>query len=196
MPKQGFISASKVGVILKNGKGQTFTVGAITYAEEIAQQVIGVKPEPDFKSFDMERGIENEWLAIKTYEERELVEVHSMQEWRTHPDFHYFGGTPDGLVGLVGGVDVKCPNNNNHFKNLMHDSQAKDYYDQCQAYMAIFERDYWDLVSFNENYPTPLDLHVMRIQKDMDWQEKLNERLPLFWNLINEQVEILKGKMI
>ena len=64
MPKQGFISASKVGVILKNGKGQTFTVGAITYAEEIAQQVIGVKPEPDFKSFDMERGIENEWLVF------------------------------------------------------------------------------------------------------------------------------------
>ena len=142
----------------------------------------------------MERGIENEWLAIKTYEERELVEVHSMQEWRTHPDFHYFGGTPDGLVGLIGGVDVKCPNNNNHFKNLMHDSQAKDYYDQCQAYMAIFERDYWDLASFNENYPTPLDLHVMRIQKDMDWQEKLTERLPLFWSLINEQVEILKVK--
>jgi hypothetical protein len=198
MPKQGFISASKCGVLLKDGtkpENAPFGVGAITYAGEIAQQIIGVKQEEEYTSFQMERGNELEWEALRVYEERNLVKLHGEQQWAVHPEFEYFGGTPDGRVGSVGGVDVKAPNNNNHYANIRRNEQISTYYDQLQAYMFIFGADWWDLASYNPNYPEPLDLHEMRLLPDPKWQKKMRERLPLFWAIIQREVEFLREKL-
>jgi hypothetical protein len=187
MPKTGLVSASQCGVLLTNGKipeNAPFGVGAITYARKLASERIGVTPEEEYTSYHMERGIELEWEALETYKERTLTEITQSQVWATHPKFDYFGGTPDGLVGQFGGVDVKCPNNSNHLNNILDGADVSKYYDQFQAYMFIFGRQWWDLASCNPNYPEPLNLHIVRVNVDLEWQKKMTERLPIFWDRV------------
>jgi hypothetical protein len=207
MPKLGCISSSSVHLLLVNGKSEHgFGLGAVTYAEQIARDIIGVQSEPEYKGYDIERGIENEWLALEAYKERELVQIHGEQQWITHPDYSFYGGTPDGRIGTIGGVDAKCPNNSNHYKNIRHDAQKSEYIVQVSSYMDIARTEWWDIASFNENFPQPLDLHIMRVNRDDvgEWLKKgqtcrvqniideVNERLEPFWKLVLNEVEQMK----
>lgn len=197
MPKIGLISASMCGVLLTNGKiaeNAPFGVGAITYAMELARQRAGIEDEEQYVSFAMERGIELEWAALETYQERNLVELHGQQEWGAHPDFPYFGGTPDGLVGTVGGVDAKCRNNKEQHEYIKNGIGKKDT-DQFQAYMMIFGREWWDLGAYNPRFPEPLDLVTHRLYPDPAWVEKMTERLPLFEAIVQRETEYLLEKL-
>jgi hypothetical protein len=198
MPKQTYLSASQCGVLLVNGtlpENKPFGVGAVNLAWDIAGERIGVQPEPDYSGYHTERGNELEWEALETYAERQLVALYGQQVWGVCPDFPLFGGTPDALVGDMGGVDAKAPNNANHRANIVSGAQVKDYYNNLQAYMMIFGRDWWDLASYNPNFPAPLNLAVIRVHRDDAWQSKMRERLPLFFAMVDKFEAELRRKM-
>jgi hypothetical protein len=59
--------------------------------------------------------------------------------------------------------------------------------------MFIFGREWWDLASYNPNYPEPLNLHIVRVHVDLDWQAKMTERLPIFWDRVIKTEATLRG---
>lgn len=191
MPLKGHISASRVKLLLVNGKSESgFGAGALTYAKQIAREMVGAV-EPDFMTFDMERGVELEWQACEVYAERNLVELIDCG-WRSHPTVEHFGGTADRLIGTTGGVEVKCPNNANHHANLTEWAQLKDYTAQIQSYIAIYELDWMDWVSYSDNFPAPLDLSVKRVYRDPVMIHQIEERVTEFWdNIVQKEYDIL-----
>jgi hypothetical protein len=178
-----------------NGKQEDgFGVGAISLARELARQIVGVEDEEEYISFDMRRGIESEWIACEVYAERNLVTFED-PDFITHPDIPFFGGTPDRLVGVHGGMDVKCPNNKNHHENILFAAQLSGYKHQFQSYMAITGREWWDFVSYNSNFPVPIDLVSHRMERDEPYIKVIEDRVESFWPIVQREVQCLQEKI-
>ena len=181
------ISPSQFHRVMTSGrrKDELFGKTAISYAEEIVQRMIGVEID-QYVSYEMQWGIDHEPMAIEAYEISRMVSVSARnpQVRITHHEHDFISGEPDGLVGDSGLVETKCPNEANHFKNLLNGEQISQYMYQIQGYMWLTERDWCDFVSFHPNYPERYQLSVNRVVRDDDIISELEERCVQFWNEI------------
>lgn len=159
----------------KRGLGK----GAETYADELVCQAIGVA-EDDYTSYDMERGIMLEPLAIETYEAEKLVSVKQKQR-RTHPKYRFISGEADGVVGDRGGIEVKCPNSKNHLQNIIDAAQIAKYEYQMQGYMWIYDLNWMDFVSYDPRFPVEHEISIHRVWRDQDTIDLLEDRCVEFW---------------
>ena len=126
-----------------------WTDGAMTYIMEKASEIIsGISPEVSSKS--MEWGEIHEADAIEYYEleHRAFVEAVGFVKINNHS-----GGSPDGLVGANGMIEVKCPYNTvNHLNNFLFEdlkSHKKEYYWQIQMNLLATGREWCDYVSYD-----------------------------------------------
>lgn len=181
------LSPSQFHRVMTSGrkKDELFGKTAYSYAEEIVQRMMGVQMD-QYISYEMQWGIEHEPLAVEAYESAKLVSVTSRnpQVRVTHPNHDFISGETDGLVGDDGMIEVKCPNEANHFKNLLSGEQIAQYMYQIQGYMWLTERKWCDFVSFNPNYPNKYELSINRVVRDDDIISELEERCVQFWNEI------------
>lgn len=197
MPKPCYITPSKIKDMMTSGRSKSKVWGetAMNYAYAVALERCGVDLVDTAFGAALDWGNDNEYLAIQAYESARLVEVHSQQVFQQHQHYTFVGGTPDGLIGDVGGLDVKCPYNMvNHAKNIINNEQLKLYNDQFQAYMWITGRAWWDFVSFDPRYPKELQLHVHRVERDDGRIEQIEQRYNEFEPLIEDLVSKIKGK--
>ena len=72
-----------------------------------------------------------------------------------------FGGSPDALVGEVGGVEIKCPNAATHVGYVRAGVLPNDYKCQVHGYMVVTGRQWWDFMSYARGFE-PFHLHVER----------------------------------
>lgn len=183
MPKAGYITASSVKklMVASDIKADKFGVGANTYAKELASQRLGtIREDVSFKA--AEWGNEYEWLARETYEVRNLVEVVLPEVFCVHPKYDFVGGTPDGLVGSDGIIEIKCPENPVlHEDNFLNAEQYhSDYRDQCQFYLWICERQWVDFVSFDPRQPEWMQLSQHRFVRDKQYIALMESRVLRF----------------
>lgn len=92
-----------------------------------------------------------------------------------------FGGSPDALVGEVGGVEIKCPNASTHVGYIRAGVLPNDYRCQVHGYMVVTGRKWWDFFSYARHLP-PFHL---RIEAD-DFTRLLAAELKLFCQRYNE----------
>lgn len=162
--KVGKMSASNATPIGANG------AGLITYCKEIAQNIIGVIDE-SYTNSDMERGNEYEPIARMAYELQLGVKIKEVGGI-TNDDFLNVWVSPDGLIGLDGGCEIKARNNKKHFALITGDKKDIPY-NQIQMTLLISDRKWWDFVSFNPNFSKPL--YIERIYPDLLYHTKLKQ---------------------
>jgi hypothetical protein len=181
------ISPSRFAAVMTQGRGkEEFGATFYSLAEQIAMEALGVEL-PDLKTFEIQWGIEHEFEAVMAYEERTGRSVDTVTERLIHPRFAFVTGEPDGLIGADGGIEVKCPNSLNHFKNIISGAQIKDYYPQMQGYMWITGRNWFDFVSFDPRFPNPQhQLAIHRVERDADFIAALEPRVVKLYETINE----------
>lgn len=97
------------------------------------------------------------------------VELCGFIEWS-----RLFGGSPDGLVGEDGGIEIKCPYNTAiHAQYLLLSSPEElnalkpEYYAQMQGNMLVTGRKWFDFVSYDPRVQNPrFALKILRIPRD------------------------------
>ena len=90
----------------------------------------------------------------------------------------YAGGSPDGLVGEKGIIEVKCPYNpTNHTRVVLTGEVTEDHFLQCQANLIFCNRAWCDYVSFDPRMPEKSQLKIIRIYRDEETFDKIKERL-------------------
>jgi len=196
----GWISASNAKKIMTTGRkkdemyGDTF----FSYARQLAAARIGYDITKDISSLSsVEWGLENEWLAVESYCERFLSDVKYPVEFQPHPEYpDSVGCTPDAYVGSDGLIEVKCPDSNNHLDNVLDNKQLDDYFAQIQFQLWVTGRKWCDWVSFDPRAPEPIKLHVVRVERDEAFISQLSERVIYLEQCVNEQLELIKEKMI
>jgi putative phage-type endonuclease len=131
----------------------------------------------------MQDGVNYEQVAIAQYEQ--LVSRHPITTtgFLMHPTLDWIGGSPDGLVDIVGvhraqgGVEVKCP--------PTQYGRIPDYYmPQMQGLMEVTNRPWWDFVCW-----TPEMMVVNRVWRSPEYWEQLHTLLAEFWFYVEADIE-------
>jgi predicted phage-related endonuclease len=188
--QRGKLSPSGFDRMMTNGRAKG-TIGrtATEYANQIVLERLGVEiPEPWSKA--IEWGNEWEEHAVAAYEAktgRMVIPTGRIE----HPDVPYVAGTPDGLIGDAGIVEIKCPYNPmNHLGNLRENQQLADYMYQIQGYLWITGRHWCDFVSFDPRFNDGLKLHIHTVERDGEIIKAIAARAALIESLV---VDVLKG---
>jgi putative phage-type endonuclease len=116
-------------------------------------------------------GTKNEKNAVKDYMVR-TGNVVMHKGLYTHPDYPWLGGSPDGLVGTEGIIEVKCPfvHQRPHLKIPYH------YYCQVNGLMEIMDKEWCDFVSWTVN-----GMKIYRVYRDKELFDFLMERYGRFY---------------
>lgn len=181
MNKQGKITASHFADVMTAGRGKDAKWGktAKTYAYQVALERMGVEmPEITGKAIEWGQYYEPEAIELYQQTTGRLVGLTDVVQ---HPELEYVAGTPDGLVGDDGIIEVKCPYNPvNHMANLREGEQIEDYWYQIQGYLWLTNRDWCDFVSYDPRFPEGSRLVVHRVKRDEAEISKLAERVQEF----------------
>lgn len=139
---------------------------AVTYRLQLlAEWVLGYPIEWTESSAFMERGTELEAEARAAYEVEMGVDVEEVGLCLAPGGM--FAGSPDGLVGSDGGLEIKCPAVHTHIGYLLEpESLAATYRGQVQALLWLTDREWWDLWAYHPELP-PVRV---RIEPDPEWQ--------------------------
>lgn len=162
-------TASNFGkLITPTGKPSTSAEGYIN--ELIAQKITGELPE-FYTNAAMERGNELEPAAKALYEfinGDEVVEVGLCLH-----DTLDCGASPDGLIGVDGGIEIKCPLPHTHIAYLREGVVPSKYIPQIQGCLWITGREWWDFMSY---HPAMEDL-IVRVERDNEYIKKLADQV-------------------
>ena len=191
--RAGKFSASKVGDIMKKGRGgkpSTMRANAITRLA--LERLTGARDET-YSGAAMQRGIELEPEARDFYSFTRGVAVLETG-CISHDVWPIAICSPDGLVGDDGLLEIKCPDTMpRHYAALNGDGQnVKEYHWQVQHQLFVSGRRWVDLVSYDDRFPEKLKMAVIRVEPDAEAQEALKVAINLANREVEEQLQTLK----
>ncbi len=110
-------------------------------------------------------------------------------------DDRLVGCSPDSLVGLKGGLEIKSPENPaNHIKTLIRNEMPKEHMAQVQGGMWLAERDWWDFASFRNDLPPGCNLFTKRIYRDEEYIRDMAAKVNRFVQTLHERYQLLSQK--
>ena len=163
-------TASEFGSFITPVKGD-YSSTATKYACKIVAKRLGVYTEPP-PSYWMEYGLEMEPNAKRAYA---ITMGHDIQEvgFCLPDNTDAYGGSPDGLVGHEGLVEIKCPAPETLIGYHEAGSLPSQYKPQVQGLLLITERYWCDFFAF---HPELMPFRV-RVCADREYQQKIAENL-------------------
>ena len=188
----GKATASRISdIIAKTNTG--WGASRKNYAAELAiQRLTGLVPE-GYASPAMRWGTETEPEARRAYSfycDADVEEIGFID----HPTIELAGASPDGLVGDIGLVEIKCPNSATHFETLRGAKIATKYHAQMQWQMACTGRQWCDFASYDPRMPGNMALHVQRVERDDELIETLEVEVSIFLDEVAEAVADLQSQ--
>ena len=140
----------------------------------LAEWLVGA-PLDNARSAFMDRGTDMEAEARAAYELLHDAEVR--QVGFLLADDGRFGGSPDGLVGESGILEIKVPSLAVHVGYLLDPaSLAAEYRGQCQALMYVSGREWTDVMAYNPQLPKV----IQRLERDPEYIAAFDHALQVF----------------
>lgn len=181
----GKVTASRFRDVLAKLKNGAPAKAREDYLWEIVIERLTGAPTDHFTNAAMLWGIEHEMAARMSYEAQTgaMVEAAGLIP---HPEIANVAGSPDGLIGDDGGVEIKCPFNSAIHLRTVLDGMPPDHAAQVQGLMWITGRAWWDFVSFDPRLPAGLSLYVQRIERDEGVCAAIAENVTAFLGEVDE----------
>jgi putative phage-type endonuclease len=189
----GNVTASRVAdVIAKTKSG--YSASRDNYmAQLICERMTGTVAE-SYTNAAMAWGTETEPFARAAYESLTDVLVDQVG-YVAHPSIDHAGASPDGLVGLFGLLEIKCPNTATHIDTLISEQVPTKYITQMQWQMACTARAWCDFVSFDPRLPKGLQLFVKRVEFDMEYAATLETEVVKFLAELDAKISKLNERL-
>lgn len=160
----GKVTASRVADLMAKTKSG-YSASRANYMAELICERLTMTQADRFTNAAMQWGTECEPQARVAYEfltDREVTETGFV----LHDVIADFGASPDGLVGIDGLVEIKCPNTATHIETLLSEVVPGRYVTQMQAQMACTGRAWCDFVSFDPRMPADMQIWIRRVERD------------------------------
>jgi len=171
--------AARLGIPTASGAHKILTPAtrkpsrqADAYMRELLAEWLTGRPVDGVSTGIIERGMQLEDEARAWYEYTYDADVERVG-FVTRDD-GMFGGSPDGLVGDEGGLEIKVRSLTNHVAALLrvdHDHAA-----QIQSYLYLTDRVWWDRVYWHPSLPAV----VCRMHRDDEWIDAFASMLDAF----------------
>lgn len=163
--KLGKVGCSRLGDVLAiSARGEPLQARTDYMMELLCERLTGQFTE-HFVSAAMQWGIDNEPDARTEYELHYGVLVEE-DGGRAHAGIPDWWCSPDGLVGDDGGVEFKCPNTATHLDTMLNNSIKKQYVYQMAGSVIIYDRKWWDFVSYDPRLPAGLNFYCKRFRRE------------------------------
>ena len=186
----GKATGSRIADIIAKTKTGYSTSRANYVAQLVCERLTG-KVAESFINAAMQWGTETEPLARAAYEVKtgEMVDQVGFVD---HPSIENSGASPDGLVGLFGMLEIKCPNTATHIETLLSQQVPTKYITQMQWQMACAGRQWCDFVSFDPRMPENLQLFIKRVEYDPPYVAMLEKEVIQFLMDVEANVNQLR----
>lgn len=170
------------------------TAARTTYMRTVVAEILSGRPKHEISSKSLSWGTEAEVFARRAYElETGLIVVKS--EFVTHPLYDFIGASPDGLIDDDGGLEMKCPHDEQVHIGTWLDGMPADHVAQVQGNMMVTGRKWWDFVSFDPRQNTDYQIYIERIERDDEYIDAvLLPGLLSFWSDVQAMLEKMKMK--
>ena len=189
----GNVTASRVAdVIAKTKSG--YSASRDNYmAQLICERMTNTVAE-SYTNAAMQWGTETEPLARAAYESLADVLVDEVG-YIAHPTIERAGASPDGLIGLFGLLEIKCPNTATHIDTLISEQVPTKYITQMQWQMSCTGRTWADFVSFDPRLPSGLQMFVKRVEFDAEYVAMLKEEVIKFLTELDTKISKLNERL-
>ena len=187
----GKVTASRISDVLAKVKSGESASRRNYKMELVVERLTGLKTE-SYTSPAMQHGIDNEGIARSTYEIQNNVLVDQVA-FINHYNIKNAGCSPDGLVGDLGMVEIKCMTTANHVEAILNNTPPSQYIAQCQFQMACAGKMWNDLTLFDPRLPDILQLKVFRIERDDTFIKLMEDEVIQFLKEVDEITNKLKG---
>lgn len=191
--RTGVVTCSRLNdvlSVLKTGKPSKAREDYM--AEKIVERVTGDMSD-HFVTAAMQRGTDLEPAAILSYEAIRNVQVRAVG-LIPHKTIPFFAGSPDGLVGHDGMIEVKTCAAREKYLRLVMSRDYEEYQNQIQGNMACNGREWCDLVIYDDRFKQTT--HIARIERDEARIVKIEEAVREFLaelSDLTQQAELALG---
>jgi putative phage-type endonuclease len=187
----GKATASKISDIVAKTKTGWGASRANYAAQIIAERLTGI-PQESYTNAAMQRGTETETEARENYSMLNGVTIEECG-FIDHPVIKNTGASPDGIIGLDGLLEIKCPNTATHLETILGEPIDKKYLYQMQWQMCCANRRWCDFVSFDPRLPFELQMKVIRVNRDDELLASLEKDVTEFLAEIDAKIIKLKA---
>jgi putative phage-type endonuclease len=161
-----FVTGSKAADVMGFLKKGGETQARANYKAQIVAEILTGMPDLDgYLSPYMQWGTEQEPFARAAYEMATGLDVDQVG-FVVNDRIPRMGGSPDGLVGDDGGIEIKCGKSTTHIRWMLDGIVPEEHEPQMSFYLACTGRKWMDFVSFDPRMPAHLRLFVKRLERD------------------------------
>jgi hypothetical protein len=193
LDRLGWCTCSRLKDVMAKLKDGKPAKARTDYAWDLVVERLTGNPTERYANAAMSWGTEQEAFARARYE-AQTGEVVLETGFLKHPTIAKFGGSPDGLVGHDGGIEIKCPFNSGIHLQTIRDGMPAEHKPQVQGYMAVAGIAWMDFISYDPRMPAPLDIHVQRIERDDAYVVQMLEQVEAFLAEVDSQVNDFRSR--
>lgn len=177
----GMLTCSQFHEVKLTAKGG-FYQGAETYLDEKLAEWCTGTPTPNSAEYSkaVQWGKAHETHALNAFQRLTKKKVTC---WGDHQKFFrlkgcpLIGGTPDGLVGRDGVLEIKCPwNSGNHAHTVRTGKVPDKHLDQVNGHLLLTGRKTCHYVSYDPRFVI-CPIIVVKVERDEEAIEELRARL-------------------
>jgi hypothetical protein len=174
----------------KPRRGESVT----TYRRQLIGEWLTGLPHSIPTTRAMQHGIENEDAARDVYEHVTGNEVEQVGFIRC--DSLPCGCSPDGLIGDVGGIEIKCPfNTGEHVRTILDGDVPPQYVAQVQGSLLVTGRKWWDLVSYDPRIDdVSVAMFILRVYRDEEFIGTLRDAIVAFDLKLQSEIRTIQKR--
>lgn len=186
LARLGKVTASRVS----DARAKAGTATRANYIADIITERLTGSPIESYTNAYMEWGTANEPLARAAYEIKTAIWVEQVAIVN-HTTIPNFAASPDGLVGMEGLLEIKCPKTSTHLNWMLKGTVPSEHKNQMLAQLACTGRKWVDFLSFDPRLPEHLQMFVVRFEPDPKDIDDLEADVMTFLT----EVEIMQRKL-
>jgi YqaJ-like recombinase protein len=191
--RSGRVTGSKMAAVMNFKNNGEESAERANYKAQIVCEILTGQPDLDgYVSPYMKWGNEQEPFARNAYELQEGLLVDQVG-FVLHPTVQRMGGSPDGLVGADGLVEFKCPKTATHICWILEGKVPEEHIPQMNFYLACTGRKWCDFASFDPRLPEPLQLLVIRLERDEEQIAFIEAHVRQFLDEVDRMISSLKA---
>lgn len=182
--RAGKVSASSFGKILTPTGARTNGETRKSYLYQVAGERISKTPEESFKNDWMLRGNELEPDARVSFEQTTGLFV-AQTGMVLLDEREEISCSPDGLVGVDSGLELKCPKISTHIGYIESNKLPGVYKPQVMGCMWICQRETWHFMSYHPSIKS----FMILVERDEKYISTLIEAVEEFNSEVNSLIE-------
>ncbi|MFW0778395.1 MAG: lambda exonuclease family protein [Rickettsiales bacterium] len=176
--RYGWITASRFKDVMSNGRGGAESKTRKSYMLHLAAECLTDMRVEAFTNEHMEWGTQTEPQARSMYELESGNEVHQVAFIR-HGRLKA-GCSPDGLIGDLGMIEIKCPKTTTQIETHLSGKMPAQHKAQVQGQLWVSGREWCDFVSFDPRINGSATYFCTRIERDEDYIAELSQKVESF----------------